>query len=179
MNKFFKIFFSTCLAILFFINIAYSEVVEKVEVVGNKRISIETIVIFGDIAVGKDYESSDINSLIKKLYETSYFEDISVELSNNILKINVKENPIINSLIFEGEKADKFKDKLVELLSLSENRSYVKSYVKNDINLIKEFYRQLGFYFIKIDAKIDQLEGNRVNVTYLIKKGEKAKIAKI
>jgi len=179
MNKFLKIFFSTFLFFVLFTKIIYAEVVNKVEVVGNKRISIETIVIFGDIAIGKDYEASDINSLIKKLYETSYFEDISVELSKNILKINVKENPIINSLVFDGEKADKFKDQLVELLSLSENRAYVKSYIKNDINLIKEFYRQFGFYFIKIDAKVDQLEGNRVNVTYLIEKGEKAKIARI
>ncbi len=179
MNNILKILFSTLLFFVLSTKIIYAEVVNKVEVVGNKRISIETIVVFGDIAIGKDYETSDINSLIKKLYETSYFEDISVELSKNVLKINVKENPIINSLVFDGEKADKFKEKLVELLSLSENRAYVKSYIKNDINLIKEFYRQLGFYFIKIDAKVDQLEGNRVNVTYLIEKGDKAKIAKI
>ena len=77
MNKFLKIFFSTFLFFVLFTKIIYAEVVNKVEVVGNKRISIETIVIFGDIAIGKDYEASDINSLIKKLYETSYFEDIS------------------------------------------------------------------------------------------------------
>ena len=48
---------------------SYSEVVNKVTVDGNQRITLETIVIFGDIKIGENYESSDINSLIKKLYE--------------------------------------------------------------------------------------------------------------
>ena len=46
-------------------------------------------------------------------------------------------------------------------------------------DLIKEFYKSLGFYFVKIDADVEKLEKNRVNLLYLIDKGEKAKIAKI
>ena len=48
-----------------------------------------------------------------------------------------------------------------------------------DINLIKDFYRSIGFYFVKIDVEIAKLEKNRINISYLIDKGEKAKIAKI
>ena len=62
-----KIFFSILFFFLIFINISYSDIVEKVEVTGNERISNETIIIFGDVVVGKNYESSDINLLIKKL----------------------------------------------------------------------------------------------------------------
>ena len=36
--------------------------------------------VFGDIAIGKDYEKSDVNSLIKKLYNTTFFSNISVDL---------------------------------------------------------------------------------------------------
>ena len=86
-----------------------SEIVNKVSSEGNDRISLETIVIFGDIKIGDNYESSDINLLIKKLYETNFFSNISVELKNGELKISVEENPIIKSLIFEGEKAKKYK----------------------------------------------------------------------
>ena len=79
---------------------SYSEVVDKVEIEGNERISLETIIVFGDIAIGKDYEASDINLLIKKLYETTFFSNISVELENNILNIFIKEksNYTINNL---------------------------------------------------------------------------------
>ena len=53
-------------------------------------------------------KESDISLLIKKLYETSFFSNISVELINNKLTIVVKENPIVNSIIFIGEKAKKY-----------------------------------------------------------------------
>ena len=66
-----------------------------------------------------------------------------------------------------------------EFLLVREKTSYVSSNIKNDVNLIKSFYRSLGFYFVKIDAEIQQLEKNRVNIIYSIDKGEKAKISKI
>ena len=158
---------------------SHSEIVKKIEVMGNERISKETIVIFGDVAIGKNYEISDVKSLIKKLYETSFFSDISVEIKNNTLNITVKENPIIGSIIFDGEKADKYKNKIKELLSLREKGAFVENNIKQDINQIKAFYRSLGYYFVKIDAEIEKLKNNKVNVVYSINKGEKAKIAKI
>ena len=51
--------------ILFNVN-CYSEVVNKVDVQGNERISKETIMVFGDIAIGKNYEQFDVSQLIKK-----------------------------------------------------------------------------------------------------------------
>jgi len=179
MPTFKKIFILTILFFTIINSNSYSEVVNKIEVKGNERISSETIVVFGDISVGKNYEPSDVNILIKKLYDTTFFSNISVVVKNNILIITVEENPIINSVTFKGEKAKKFKEKLRELLSLRENSSFVENNIKSDINLIKEFYRSLGFYFIKIEIDIVKLEKNRININYLLEKGKKAKIAKI
>jgi outer membrane protein insertion porin family len=164
---------------IFFNNFSYSEIVNKVEAKGNERISLETIIIFGDVSVGKNYEDSDISLLIKKLYETSFFSNISVELINNKLTINVKENPIVNTITFNGEKAKKYIEAFNEFLLVREKTSYVSSNIKNDVDLIKSFYRSLGFYFVKIEAEIQKLEKNRVNIVYSIDKGEKAKISKI
>ena len=149
-----QIFFAFILSFLIFSAKSYAEIVNKVEAKGNERISLETIVIFGDIVIGKNYESSDINALIKKLYETNFFSNISVELQNGKLSINVKENPIINKIVFKNEKAEKFKEKIRELLTLREKTSFMSNYVKSDINIIKEFYRSLGFYFVEITAEI-------------------------
>ena len=133
---------------MFFFNAnSYSEIVNKIEVIGNERISTETIAIFGDVSLGKDYDASDVNLLIKKLYETTFFSNISVEIKNNKLIIVVKENPIIDSIFLKGEKATKYKNKIRELLVLKEKSSYVSSNIKHDINLIKAFYKVLGFYF--------------------------------
>jgi len=179
MQKLKNLFFCVFIFLILFNVKSYSEIVEKIEVEGNKRISLETIVVFGDIALGKNYETSDINSLIKKLYETTFFSNISVELENNKLKIYVTENPIVNIISFKGEKAKKYKEKINELLSLKEKGSFIKANIKSDINLIKSFYRAQGFYFVKIDTEVEKLSKNRVNLIYTIEKGEKAKITKI
>jgi len=179
MSKLTKIFFSIILFLVVLNNNSFSEVVKKIEVIGNERISNETIVIFGDVAIGKDYERSDVNSLIKKLYDTTFFSDISVQIINNKLIITVKENPIVNSIVFNGEKAKKYKEKMRELIVLKEKGSFIENEIKHDINQIKAFYRSLGFYFVKIDGEVEKLKKNRVNIVYTIDKGEKAKIAKI
>ena len=179
MNFIKKIFVFTTLFLFLFNPNSYSEVINKIDVIGNERISLETIVVFGDISIGKDYDTSDVNLLIKKLYETTFFSNISVKIENNKLIIVVKENPIINLIIFNGEKTKKFKTKIKELLILREKSSFINSRVKHDINMIKSFYKLLGFYFVEIDVQIETLEKNRVNIVYEIEKGEKAKIAKI
>jgi len=64
---------------------------------------------------------------------------------------------------------------------LFESSKVLPSYINitSDINLIKEFYSSLGYYFVKIETEIARLDKNRVNISYLIDKGKKAKIAKI
>ena len=124
-------YFKKILAILFiYLFIPWSglqsEIIKKIEVKGNERISLETLAIFGDLKLGQDYEAEDINLLIKKLYETNFFSNISIELDNNKLTITVEENPIINTITFSGEKADKYRDAINELLNLREKNSYVK-----------------------------------------------------
>jgi len=176
----FKKIFSFVLLFFVLLNAnSYSDVIKKVDIKGNERISDETIMVFGDVSVGKDYNINDVNSLIKKLYETAFFSDISVSIKDNTLNIVVKENPIIKSIVYDGEKAKKYIENINEILSLKENSPFVQNNIKKDINLIKEFYRSLGFYFVKIDAEVTTLEKNKVNINYKIDKGEKAKIAKI
>ena len=179
MVNFNKIIFAFVIFFLAFGVKSYSEIVNKVKVEGNERISLETILIFGDITIGKDYKSPDINMLIKKLYETTFFSNISVELQDGQLSIIVEENPIIMSVVFKGEKAEKYKEVIREVINLREKTSFRSNYINTDINIIKEFYRSLGFYFVDITAEVEKLDKNRVNLVYSIDKGEKAKIAKI
>ena len=131
MSSFKKIFVVIILCSIFFNVNSYSEIVNKVEVKGNDRITLETIMVFGDVSIGKNYESSDVNLLIKKLYESNFFSNISVELRNNKLTIVVEENPLVESVIFEGEKAEKHKEKIKELLLLREKSSFIENNIKH------------------------------------------------
>ena len=179
MQKLKKIFSVFLIFFLFNCFNSYAETVNKVVVNGNDRISLETVLIFADVELGKNYEADDVNLMIKKLYDTTFFSDISVELENGVLSFTVKENPIINTIVFDGEKAKKYIEAINEFLTLREKTSFREGHVKSDINVLKEFYRQLGFYFVKIDLKVEQLDKNRVNLIYSIDKGKKAKIEKI
>jgi len=179
MNRFKKLLISIISFFIFCTANSFSEVVNKVEIKGNERIAPETIMIFGDVSIGKNYERQDINLLIKKLYDSTFFSNISAELINNKLTIVVEENPIINSIIYKGEKANKYIEKINEYLYLKEKGSFITGNVKHDINQIKSFYRLLGYYFVKIDAEVEKLKKNRVNIVYTIDKGKKAKISKI
>ena len=60
MSIFKKIFFTILIFVFFLSSNSFSEVVKKIEITGNERISAETIMVFGDIAIGKDYEKSDV-----------------------------------------------------------------------------------------------------------------------
>ena len=73
--------------------------------------------------------------LIKKLYETTYFSNIEVELQNGILNIIVKENPIIDTIVIKGEKAKKYTKAVVDLFKLKEKSSYISNYINSDINV--------------------------------------------
>ena len=89
-----------------------AEVVSKLSIKGNQRVSIETIKVYGEIEIGKDYSDNDLNLILKKLYETDFFEDIKINLSNNVLTLNLKEYPIINQLIITGEDSNRYKEQI-------------------------------------------------------------------
>ena len=58
----------------FIIHKIQAEIISKVEINGNERISDETIKIYGEIDLNKDYKKKDLD-LMKNLYSTEFFED--------------------------------------------------------------------------------------------------------
>ena len=77
--------------IILFISTLKAETINRVDINGNKRVSDETIKIYGGISLKKDYSQKDLDLILKSLYETEFFDDVKIELSNNVLKINLKE----------------------------------------------------------------------------------------
>ena len=70
-------------------------------------------------------------------FERLVFSNISVELKNNKLIITVKENPIVDAIIFKGEKAKKYIEKINDFLLLKEKGSFLRNNIKHDIDQIK------------------------------------------
>ena len=92
---------------------AFSEIIRSFEVLGNERITKETIKVYADIKLGSDYQADDINKIVKTLYSTEFFENIEAKFENNKLTLTVKEYPIINQIVIKGEKTEKFKKEIM------------------------------------------------------------------
>ena len=156
-----------------------AEIIEKIDVSGNQRISIETIKMFSGVSVNDNVSEKDLNEILKKLYNTNFFDLVSVKIDNKKLFIKVKENPIIQNIIFEGIKSSTILEELKNNISLKSRSSFNNILLEKDKKKIKLFLNETGYYFSKIDIFIEELEDNKINLTYNISLGEKAKIRKI
>ena len=79
------------IALLFLTISSFAEIIENIEITGNKRLSKESILVFTKIDLNNNYESNDLNNILKNLYDTNFFEDVKISLSNGTLNISVKE----------------------------------------------------------------------------------------
>ena len=66
-----------CILLLLLTN-TLADKIKAIDVVGNDRLSKETIILFSDLSVGQDYNPNILNNSIKKLYSTDFFENINI-----------------------------------------------------------------------------------------------------
>jgi outer membrane protein insertion porin family len=156
-----------------------AEIINKIIIDGNNRISTETIVMFSGAKVNEDLNDNDLNQILKKLYETNFFELVSVKIKDNILNIKIKENPIIQNITYEGIKSSQILEKIKEDVVLKSRSSFNKIILEKDREKINNSLKNLGYYFSEIDISIEELEDNKINLFYNISLGKKAKIKKI
>ena len=164
---------------LYFGSSSSSKSFEEIIITGNDRISKQTIIMFSGIEKIKQKENININKILKNLYETNFFENVSVSLDGKNLKIDVVEFPIIEKIEFEGVKAKKIKKQLNDNIKLKSRSSYNEILVSEDIKSIKFQLRKIGYYFSNVEAVIENLANKRINLIYKIELGNKAKIKKI
>ncbi len=156
-----------------------AEIINEINVEGNQRISSETIEMFADVSINNDLSENDINQILKRLYDTNFFDLVSVKISNKILVIKVKENPIIQNIDYIGIKSSKILEDLKKNTSLKSRSSFNQVLLDKDKKNIQSFLKNIGYYFSDVEILIEELGDNKINLTYNISLGEKAKIKKI
>ena len=174
-----KFFFHLIVFSIFLAFSSYSKNYDNIVINGNERISNETILVFSEISKDKSLDENSINEILKKLYKSGFFKDVSVEIKNNNLTISVLENPIIQTVFINGIKRKKTEDSLYEILSLKNRSSYNSVLVKKDENTILNYLKEMGFYFSTITSSFQDLGDNKIDLYYEIELGNKAKISKI
>ena len=174
-----KIIFKSILIIFIITISANSEIIKEIKVNGNKRVSSATIKIFSEIEVNSDLSVNQLNDVVKKLYSTNFFNNVELIVEKNILYISVIENPLIQTLTFEGVKNKRIVKLLNEQIEMREKSSFIKNRVKNDEEKIINILRTNGYYFSKVTPKIKKNDNNTVDLIFEIDLGDKAYIRKI
>ncbi len=157
-----------------------AEVINEIKINGNNRVSDETIKVYSGIPEGKkEFSKQDLNNILKSIYDTNFFEDVNVEIKNKVLFINLKEYPVINQLVLIGENANRIKKEIKKNISLKEKGSFIQNDLKTDIDIIKRLYSSIGYNFVKVEAKVKNIDENNIDLILEIERGEITKISKI
>ena len=161
------------------ISTAYADIIDDVIVNGNNRISKQTIITYGNIKLNSDYNASDINQILRKLYETNFFKNLTIKIVDNKILIDVEENKIIQTLLIEGVKSNKVKEAIKEIIYSKDKSPFLINKVKEDVNKIKGSLNNLGYYFAEVETKTIENNNDTVNLILNIKLGDQASIGLI
>ena len=156
-----------------------AEIINDIVINNNDRISLGTIKTYGNIELGKSYSEDDLNNILKNLYETNFFKDVSLKIKKNTLIINVVENKLIQTININGIKSTNIKKAILERLSLRTKSPFIESHVENDIMNIKSSLNNEGCYFSKVTSNIEDNINNTINLNFNIDLGDKVRISKI
>ena len=172
-----KLLISLCFII--FSTSINAAIVNKVLIKNNNRISDETIITYGQIEIGKNYSNEDINEVLKNLYNTNFFENISLKLENNTLIIDVQENKIIQSVIIKGVDSNQIKDSILKNLYSKDKAPFLIEKVKADKIRILNSLNTSGYYLANVEVETKNNSNETIDLIFNIELGEKAVISKI
>lgn len=148
----------------------YGGTIRSIVVEGNKRIEGRTVQSYLLLEPGDAFDPDRIDLSLKTLFATNLFADVSIDRRDDDLVVRVVENPIINRVIFEGNRALK-DEKLREEIQAAPRGVFTAARVQGDVQRVLEMYRQSGRFAAKVEPQYKPLEQNRVDLIFEITEG--------
>ncbi|TAL60221.1 MAG: outer membrane protein assembly factor BamA, partial [Legionella sp.] len=156
-------------------------VVRGIKVTGLQRVSTGTVLNYIPVQIGEEINEENTPQIIRALYETGFFQSVSLERQDSTLIVNVVERATIGSITIVGNKelpADKMKMVLKDM-GLVKGRVFQKSSLERLEKELKQVYNSRGKYNSRIDTRIAQLTDNRVAITITVSEGRVSRIKEI
>ena len=171
-----KIFFTVFLLLIFFLKICQSqEIIFK----GLNKLDVNDLETLTDIDFNnKTLSSSEVNLLIKDLYNSDLIYDLSVTNKNDKFVITIDESKIIKHIFFNGNKIFKDED-LEKILKSKKNFLINKDHISKDIQLIRNLYLSKGFNNFYINVNTESISNTYVNLILEFNEGNQSQITKI
>ncbi|MCF8708464.1 outer membrane protein assembly factor BamA [Rhizorhapis sp. SPR117] len=158
--------------------VAQASTVRSISVTGAQRLEPDTVLSYTKLRVGQPYNRESLDLALKDLFETELFADVQIRDDQGNLTIEIKENPVINRVVLEGNKRLK-DDKIQPEIRLAPRQIFTRSRVRADVARIVELYRRQGRFAASVDPKMVQLDQNRVDIIFEINEGPKSKVRQI
>lgn len=154
------------------------QIISAITVEGNQRLEGETILSYTKLRVGGSYTRETLDTALRDLYETELFADVQIRDNAGALTVIVKENPVVNRIVLEGNKRVK-EDKIKPEIKMAARQIYTRSKVRADVARIIELYRRQGRFAATVEPKMVKLDQNRVDIVFEINEGPKSKVRQI
>ena len=178
-SKLAKSFVLSFLFTISFCKLLHADIIKIIEVSGNDRLAKETIILFSELNIDKKIDSQDLNKALKKLFETNYFKDVKISIKSGLLKINVIENPLIQSIKIEGIKNKSVVDDLYKITKKIEKYPYLENQINDQQKTLLNLVRNQGFYFAEVETRVIDNNNNSLDIIHNFNLGERAKITEI
>ena len=155
------------------------ETIQSIQIEGTQRIEPTTVRSYLGVSPGDVMSERNLDKALKSLFATGLFADVSVQRrGQGQLLVEVKENPIVNQIDFEGN--DKIKDEeLLAEIQLRPRQVFTETKAREDVARLYQIYRRNGRFAANIEPKIIELSQNRVDLVFEISEGPLTRIQSI
>ena len=158
------------------------EKIVRITILGNEKVTEDVIRSNIKSRENEPLSIPQVKKDLKSIYEMDYFTDVIIDLRNveggkEVIFI-VVEKPSIRNILISGNvkiKAPKIREKIDITTGTILNMEKLKQAADN----IKKFYSSKAYYRAEVDYHPNYLDGNQVDVEFIIKEGEKGYIKKI
>ena len=175
----YKKYFIYLIFFFFFNNLLKAEVIKEFQIIGNDRVSDQTVIMFSKLEIGDQVDNNSLNLALKEIFSTNYFKDVSIGINDGIIQISVLENPIIQSISIVGIDKDKIYKTISEVTKKIEKYPFIESQINDQVKLLKNILKSYGYYFVELSPSIQTNDNNTIDLKYDFKLGDIAKISKI
>jgi len=163
------------------------EVIEKIELVGNELVTEDTVLYYLTFKEGDYFNKDSLQDGFKVLWATGYFSDIKIEAvdgeKGKVIRVYVKENPIIKKITYKTGKrikekdiVDKLKEENVNILPYSYYRPYSIRRIEDTIKSIME---EKGLAAGKVKTEVKNRGKNEVEIIFNVDAGRKIRIGDV
>lgn len=156
-------------------------VVRDIRVEGLQRIEPGTVFTYLPVKVGETMTEEKAQGALRALFATGFFNDVRLEVDNDVLVVLVEERPAIAQVDFSGVREFETATlrRVMREMGLAEGRVYERAALEAAEQELKRQYLSRGRYAAEIQTTITPLERNRVGISFSVSEGEVAKIRSI